>query len=243
MRIAFGLLAVVVGTAWLLGGPDALRSGARLALVAAPYLLMSFAAVLIVRSALPKGAALGPLVLLAGGGLWALAGQGRLSAVWESRVIPLSVIVLGALVALSRSADNVDEVVIPIRRYGSLFVPAHVKLLPSEAGVQRIVVRAAFGSLRVDLSEAMFPQDSEDAELCVLHADVTVLFSRVEFVLGQDCAVVLARDVHTLGTSLAERVPVFANLGAYANRESSAINRRLEISLVGAGGAILLDSV
>ncbi|MFG2375865.1 hypothetical protein ACGFY9_30890 [Streptomyces sp. NPDC048504] len=238
MRTVVGLLAVVVGTAWLLGGPEALRSGARVALVSAPYLLMTFAAVLIVRTALPKGAALGPLVLLVGGGLWALAGQGGLSDVWQSRVVPLAVIALGALIALSRSGGVADDVVIPIRRYGSLFVPAHAKLLPSEGGVRRIVVRAIFGSLRVDLSEAVFPQDDEARG--VLYADVTVLFGRVEFVLGEGCAVVLAGEIHTFGTSLTERVPVFGGLGAY-NRTSSTFNRRLEVSLVGAGGAVQLD--
>ncbi|WP_406122934.1 hypothetical protein [Streptomyces sp. NBC_00989] len=240
VRTALGLLAVVVGTTWLLGGPQTLRSGARGALVAAPYLLMAFAAILIVRTALPKGAALGPLVLLVGGGLWALAGQGGLSDVWQSRVVPLAVIALGALIALSRSGGIADDVVIPIRRYGSLFVPAHAKLLPSENGVRRIVVRAVFGSLRVDLSEAVFPQDDE--ERGVLYADVTVLFGRVEFVLGEDCAVVVAREIHTFGTSLAERVPVFANLRAYGRRRPSALGRRLEISLVGIGGAVQLDA-
>jgi hypothetical protein len=91
----------------------------------------------------------------------------------------------------------------------------------------------------VDLSEAVFPPDSEARG--VLYADVTVLFGRVEFVLGEDCAVVLAGEIHTFGTSLAERVPVFGGLGAYDNRTSSTINRRLEISLVGAGGAVQLD--
>lgn len=166
-----------------------------------------------------------------GGGLWALAGQGGLSDVWQSRVVPLAVIALGALIALSRSGGVADDVVIPIRRYGSLFVPAHAKLLPSEGGVRRIVVRAIFGSLRVDLSEAVFPQDDEARG--VLYADVTVLFGRVEFVLGEGCAVVLAGEIHTFGTSLTERVPVFGGLGAY-NRTSSTFNRRLEVSLVGA---------
>ncbi|MET7567957.1 hypothetical protein ABZT04_05560 [Streptomyces sp. NPDC005492] len=235
------MLAVVVGTVWLLGGPEALRSGARVALVLAPYFLMAFAAVLIVRSALPKGAALGPLVLLAGGGLWALAGQGGLSDVWQSRVAPLAVIALGTLIALSRSGGVADDVVIPIRRYGSLFVPAHAKLLPAEDGVRRIVVRAIFGSLRVDLSEAVFPQDEEARG--VLYADVTVLFGRVEFVLGDDCAVVVDQQIQTFGTSLAERVPVFRNYAAYDNQTSPTPNRRLVISLVGAGGAVALDPV
>ncbi|WP_406374185.1 hypothetical protein OG788_27875 [Streptomyces sp. NBC_00647] len=232
---------VVVGTAWLLGGPEAVRSGARLTLVAAPYLLMAFAVWLIVRTALPKGTALGPFVLLLAGGGWALAGQDRFGSMWQGRVVPLAVIVLGALIALSRSTVTADEVLIPVRRYGSLFIPADAKLLPTEANVRRIVARSVFGTLRVDLSEAVFPQDSDAGELCVLYADVTVLFGRVEFVLGPECAVVLAGHIHTFGTSLAERVPVFANLPAYEMRTSSALDRRVEISLVGAGGAVLLD--
>lgn len=72
VRTVVGLLAVVVGTAWLLGGPEALRSGARVALMSTPYLLMTFAAVLIVRTALPKGRRSAPSSCswVVGCGLW-----------------------------------------------------------------------------------------------------------------------------------------------------------------------------
>ncbi|MFJ5261318.1 hypothetical protein ACIQAC_12735 [Streptomyces sp. NPDC088387] len=245
-RTALGLLVVIVGTAWLLGGPDALRSGARVALVAGPYLLMAFALALVVRTALPKGTALGPLLLLLAGGVWALLGQDRLGNAWESRLLPLALIGLGALVALGRStASEGTDVVIPVRRYRSFLVPRTAKLAASEVGVRRIVVRSFFGPLRVDLSEALFPGESAATELPVLHVDVTVFFGRVELVLRGDCAVALAGGIHTYGTSLVEHVPVFANADAYTQshlegRLEADIGRLLEISLVGVGGAVEL---
>ncbi|MGW5651166.1 hypothetical protein [Streptomyces humi] len=243
-RTAFGLLVVAVGTAWLYGGPEAVRAGAHVVLVAGPYALMAFAVLLVLRAALPKGAALGPLVLFLAGGVWAVAGQGRIGNAWESRVVPLSLIALGALVALSRSVGtHADGISVPIRRYGSWFVPRQATLLPSESGVRRIVARAVFGTLRVDLSQASFPDGDDSTGVGVLHADVTVLFGRVEFVLGQDCAVVLARDIHTYGTSLTERVPVFVNTAAFRRRRAATLGRRVDISLIGLGGAVALDPV
>ncbi|MFC8662980.1 hypothetical protein [Streptomyces sp. NPDC057199] len=78
MRIAFGLLVVVVGTVWLLGGGPAVRSGGRWALSALPYALAAAGLLLILRAAVPRGLLAGPVVLLAGGGLWAAYGAGDL---------------------------------------------------------------------------------------------------------------------------------------------------------------------
>ncbi|MFJ6648265.1 hypothetical protein ACIQPS_21755 [Streptomyces sp. NPDC091290] len=54
VRIAFGLLIVIVGTAWLLGGPEAVRSGGRWALAALPYAFLGVGLLLLLRAAVPR---------------------------------------------------------------------------------------------------------------------------------------------------------------------------------------------
>lgn len=61
---------------WLVGDTAALRSGGRWTLSALPYVLAAVGLLLILRAAVPKGLLLGPVVLVAGGGLWAAYNAG-----------------------------------------------------------------------------------------------------------------------------------------------------------------------
>ncbi|MGW6790238.1 hypothetical protein [Streptomyces chartreusis] len=78
VRTAFGLLIVIAGTAWLLGGPEAVRSGGRWALTALPYALLGLGLLVLLRAAVPRGLLAAPLALILGGALWAVHDVGYL---------------------------------------------------------------------------------------------------------------------------------------------------------------------
>jgi hypothetical protein len=178
LRIAFGLLVVVMGTAWMLGGGSALRSGGRWVLSALPYALIALGLVLILRAALPKGLLTGPLALIAGGGLWAAYDLGYLGGTAGSKVLPGLVIVVGAALALgsSRDAAQVQDAY-PLLRYRSVLWPVRRKVVAASPLV-KVGVGSFFGDASIDLSSALFTADDEAEDLrYVLQVDVTVLFS------------------------------------------------------------------
>jgi hypothetical protein len=248
LRTAFGLLVVIVGMAWLLGGASAVRSGGRWALSALPYVLAAVGLLLILRAAVPRGLLAGPVVLVAGGGLWAAYNAGAFEGETADRVWPSVVIAVGVALSLgvrSSPGDRAEEEE-PLRRYRSVLVPVDRRVVTSSVPVENLTVSSYFGNAVIDLSGARFAgSSSPDDRLRALRVDVTVFFGRVELVVGPHCAVVKGNVENTRSVRFAEQVVVYADVDDYFHFDSGGLRRphRLVLNVLGLGGAVAVRSL
>ncbi len=244
VRIAFGLL-VVVGTVWLLGGGSAVRSGGRWALSVLPYALAVVGLLLILRAAVPKGLLVGPVVLVAGGGLWAAHDAGAFSDRTTDRIWPVVLIVLGAALSLGvRTESRRPQEEYPLRRYRSVLVPVDRRVVTSAVPLRSLVVSSYFGNAVIDLSGAEFMGGrSPNDRLRVLQADVTVLFGRVELVVGPYCAVVKGNVENSRAVHFADRVAEYPNEGEYMNQGGLRQPHRVVLNVLGLGGSVAVSSM
>jgi hypothetical protein len=244
VRIAFGLLVVVVGTVWLLGGGSAVRSGGRWALSALPYALAAVGLLLILRAAVPRGLLAGPVVLLAGGGLWAAYDAGTFDGSTADRVWPIVVIALGAALSLGVRTESRREQEHPMRHYRSVLVPMDRRVVTSTIALRNLTVSSYFGNAVIDLTGAEFmgltsPQD----RLRILQADITVFFGRVELVVGPYCAVVKGNVENSRAVHFAERVAVYPNEREYLDDGGPRQPHRLVLNVLGLGGSVAITSL
>ncbi|NGO14765.1 hypothetical protein G5C60_46045, partial [Streptomyces sp. HC44] len=224
---------------------SAVRSGGRWALSALPYALAVVGLLLILRAAVPKGLLAGPVILLAGGGLWAAYDAGAFDGSTADRVWPIVVIALGAALSLGvRTESPRREQEHPMRRYRSVLVPVDRRVVTSTVPLQNLTVGSYFGNAVVDLSGAEFMQlASPDDRLRVLQADITVLFGRVELVVGPYCAVVKGNVENAPAVHFADRVPVYPNERAYLNDGGARQPHRLVLNVLGLGGSVAISSL
>ncbi|MEU8752584.1 hypothetical protein [Streptomyces chartreusis] len=245
MQIASGLLAVIVGTVWLLGGASAVWAGARWLLAVLPYALGALGVLLILRAAVPRGLLAGPLVLVVGGGLWAAHDAGLFDGAVGQRVWPGALIAAGAVLSLGvrvepRSPDEEQ----PLRRYRSVLVPVERQVVTSSVPLQHLAVSSYFGNLQIDLTGAQFKGDTSAEDLLrVLHADVTVCFGRVELLVGPYCAVVKGNVESTLAVRFAERVVVYGTEDEYLDHGGLRRPHRLVLNVLGLGGSVAVRSL
>ncbi|WP_158694419.1 hypothetical protein [Streptomyces canus] len=241
------MLVVIVGTVWLLGDAAALRSGGRWALSALPYVLAAAGLLLILRAAVPKGLLVGPVVLVAGGGLWAAYNAGVFEGRTADRIWPSVVIVLGIALSLGvRTDPHIQEENHPLRRYRSVLVPVDRRVVTSSVPLQTVTVGSYFGNAVIDLSGARFDRvNGADDRRCVVRVDVTVLFGRVELVVGSSCAVVKGNVESTRAVRFAEQVPVFADVDEYRHSVSGGLRRphHMVLNVLGLGGAVSVRSM
>ena len=245
VRIAFGLLVVVVGTVWLLGGGSAVRSGGRWALSALPYGLAAVGLLLILRAAVPRGLLAGPVVLLAGGGLWAAYNAGVFDESSADRIWPLVVIALGTALSLGvRTESRRPEEEHPLRRYRSVLVPVDRRVVTTTVPLRNVTVSSYFGNAVIDLSGARFMGDASPEDPArVIEADVTVLFGRVELVVGPYCAVVKGNVESSLAVHFADRIAVYPNVDEYLSEGSLRHPHRLVLNVLGLGGSVAISSL
>ncbi|MFI6545437.1 hypothetical protein ACIBO9_19560 [Streptomyces prunicolor] len=247
MRTAFGLLVVIVGMVWLVGGVPAVRSGGRWALSALPYVLTALGLLLILRAAVPRGLLVGPVVLVAGGGLWAAYNAGVFEGETAGRIWPSAVIALGVALSLGVRTDpgGRDEEQ-PLRQYRSVLVPVDRRVLTSSVPLQNLTVGSYFGNAVIDLSSARFTEDSAPNErLGVVYVDVTVFFGRVEIIVGPNCAVVKGNVESTRAVRFADQVIVYADVDEYLRVDSGGPRRthRMVLNVLGLGGAVAVRSM
>jgi hypothetical protein len=245
VRIAFGLLVVFVGTTWMLGGGSTVRSGGRLALSALPYALAAGGLLLILRAAVPRGLLVGPLVLIAGGGLWAAYDAGAFDGSAADRVWPVVVIALGAALSLGvRPESRRPDEEHPLRRYRSVLVPVDRRVVTSTVPLRNLTVGSYFGNAVIDLSGAQFSGDaSSEDPFRVLQADITVLFGRVELVVGPYCAVVKGNVESSLAVHFADRVAVYPDVGEYLSEGGLRRPHRVVLNVLGLGGSVAISSL
>ncbi|MFI1394062.1 hypothetical protein [Streptomyces sp. NPDC020681] len=236
LRIAFGLVVVVMGTAWLLGGGSALRSGGRWLLTALPYVLIALGLLLVLRAALPRGLLTGPLALIAGGGLWAAYDLGYLGGTAGGKVLPALVIAVGAGLALAGGGSGRAGEDYPLRRYRSVLLPVRRTVMPGSTELVKVGVGSYFGDARIDLSSAPFAPDPRANGRHVLQVDVSVLFGRVELVVDAACVVVKGNVENSPAVHFAERVRVHVTPPAGSDRQ-------IVLNVLGVGGSVAIRSL
>jgi len=247
MRIAFGMIVVIVGTAWLLGGPDVLRSGGRRALVVLPYVLLGLGVLLLLRAAVPRGLLAAPVALILGGALWAAYAAGYLGGGATAKAWPALAVLLGVAIALGGRPTTADDTNHgPLRRYRSVVVSVRPELAQSTAPLRRITVASYLGDVRLRLADVPFGPDARIAGAGppaeVLELDVTLLFGSVAIEVDHRCAVVKGDVANTLAVHFADQVRVYATTDIYADQGRSELPRRIQLNVIGVGGTVAIRS-
>ncbi|RMB87819.1 hypothetical protein [Streptomyces shenzhenensis] len=243
VRVAFGLLVVVVGTAWLLGGPDAVRSGGRWTLVLLPYVLLGLGLLLLLRAAVPRGLLAAPLALILVGALWAAYAAGWLGG--AGRFWPGLIVLLGAAIALGgvpvATGTGNDG---PLRHYRSVVLPLRPELVTEPGtGLRRITVASYLGDVRLRLADVPFQSETVlDTTVEVLELDVTLLFGSVAIELDHRCAVVKGDVTNALAVHFADQVRVYATTDIYADEARTELPRRIQLNVIGVGGTVAIRS-
>jgi hypothetical protein len=188
-RVAMGLLAVVVGTAWWSGALTAMVASV---LDMAPFLLLALAVVGGIRAFTPRGVLVGPVVLAVIGVVW-LALRFDLVDDWGVRTLGAAMLICGGfMVALTgrrgESAGRSEPMA--VRRYRAFAWPRNPE--PPKIAPWKLSAAAVLApKLTVNLTEAVFPEGFP-----VIEIDVTVVASRIDLVLPDDWKVALGR-AHT----------------------------------------------
>ncbi|MFF0220744.1 hypothetical protein [Streptomyces sp. NPDC004629] len=243
VRVAFGLLVVAVGTAWLLGGPAAVRSGGRWTLTLLPYVLLGLGLLLLLRAAVPRGLLAAPLALILGGALWAAHAAGYLGGV--ARFWPALIVLLGAAIALGgvpvATGTGNDG---PLRHYRSVVLPVRPELVTGpDTRLRRVTVASYLGDVRLRLADVPFqPETVLDTAVEVLELDVTLLFGSVTIELDHRCAVVKGDVANALAVHFADQVRVYATTDIYADEARSELPRRIQLNVIGVGGTVAIRS-
>ncbi|MFG2746090.1 hypothetical protein [Streptomyces chartreusis] len=246
VRIAFGLLIVITGTAWLLGGPEAVRSGGRWALAALPYALLGLGLLVLLRAAVPRGLLAAPLALILGGALWAVHDVGYLDGGTAAKAWPALAILLGAAIALG-GVPAVDDGVndSPLRRYRSVVVPVRPDLTEAAAPLRRISAVSYLGEVHLRLADVPFQPDARmpgDPTAEVLELEVTLLFGSVAIEVDHRCAVVKGNVANAPAVQYADQVRVYATTEIYAHEARSELPRRIQLNVIGLGGTVAIRS-
>ncbi|MDN3026885.1 hypothetical protein [Streptomyces sp. S.PB5] len=230
IRVALGLGAVALGTAWAVGGVAGLREVLAALSVAVPTLLVLAGMVLVLRAAVPRGQLGGPLALM-GVGVGVLALRFDVPQLPDlSRQAPVVLILGGVFVALfrGRSDPGIDT---GVRRFTSLL---HPPAKPRMAGTapKKLIVRALlFGRVHIDLSGCDFPLEPR------MVVDVTVLWADVKITLPPDWTVLAGRVELTSGVRFFGDLsqPVFASA-----QPGPGETRTVVVNVQGLGGAVRL---
>jgi hypothetical protein len=247
VRVAFGLLVVIVGTVWLLGGPPALRSGGRWTLTLLPYVLLGLGLLLLLRAAVPRGLLAAPVVLILAGALWVAHDLGYLGAGAAAKAWPGLTILLGAAIVLGSvppsAADGNNG---PLRRYRSVVLPLRPELADAADPLRRIAVASYLGDVRLRLADVPFASDpqshDENPAAQVLELDVTVLFGSVAIELDHQCAVVKGNVANALAVHFTDQVRVYATTEIYADEAWPELPRRVQLNVLGVGGTVVIRS-
>ncbi|NNN28958.1 hypothetical protein HLK59_01035 [Streptomyces sp. S3(2020)] len=230
IRVALGLGAVSMGTAWAIGGVAGLREVVAVLSVAVPVLLVLAGVVLMLRAAVPRGQLGGPLALMTVG-IAVLALRFDMPHLPDlSRQAPVVLILGGVFVALfrGRSGTGIDT---GVRCCTSLLYP-HPKLKLEGRAPKKLVLRALlFGAVYVDLTDCEFPRSTR------LVVDVTVLWARVELKLPADWTVLAGRVELTPGVQCFGDLsqPVFATPHPVRGETTTVV-----VNVQGLGGVVSL---
>lgn len=229
-RIAVGVVAVISGTAWALGGIDTLATAARRLAELLPLMLVLGGVSAILLVAVPRGTLAGPVLLIFVGLLGIAAERGMLSRSLLVHLPAFILIGVGVIVAMSRRQNiQIDTGVKP---YTAIVFPARPRVRGDAP--RKVIARAIFGLLRLDMSQAGYPPVTR------LWIDVTCVMGRVEVILPKDWEVQagrieLARRM-TFGGTLSR-----SNLAPLEEQEEEFGKNLVVLNVLGWSGAVLVE--
>ncbi|MFI1440491.1 hypothetical protein [Streptomyces fructofermentans] len=239
-RVAVGLVAVAVGTAWMFGGASALESGFRALAGTVPYAAIALGCFALLRAVVPPGYLAGPFLFILGGVAWLAAATGYLPGRIGGHVVPLLVVLAGTGFALSRPPRAPGLVMMPIRRYQSLLVPIRERV-PESTTLQKVVVRSVFGYARIDMSRVLVNHlgDRDVPANWQVDIDVSVLFGRIELLVGEGCVVLPGELGQAYGVALEdEGVRVLESDERIGEDKKDGTARDVRLNILGVGGAV-----
>lgn len=175
-RITIGLAAVAAGTAWLVGGGEALGVTAMAVIQALPFLAIVVGVLLLVRMLTPRGPMWGPLVLIAAGALWLIFQFDLVPTVAAARVWPLLLVGGGILVAMSERSPE-DPLAAIVARRTFVFLPRRWTV--SGPAPQKMILRCLLTDAVLDLDKATFPVE-EGAVVPRVTIDLTVISGQAD---------------------------------------------------------------
>jgi hypothetical protein len=133
--------------------------------------------------AVPRGALVGPLLLIAIGAVGLALEFGSFHK-WPLTRIPAFIfIVLGVVIAMSRHKKS--EIDTGVQRCTTVLLPTHRRI--SGEAPRKLIMRAIFGLLALDFSQATYPGYAR------LWIDITCVMGRVELTLPKDWKVQAGR--------------------------------------------------
>jgi len=229
-RIAFGIAGVISGTVWALGGTDTLAAAARRLAELLPLMIVLGGVSAILLVAVPRGTLAGPVVLISVGLLGIAAERGMLSRSLLAHLPAFILIGVGVIVAMSRRQNIQIET--GVERYTAILFPAN-RYVCGEAP-RKVIARAIFGLLRLDLSRAEHPAFPR------LWIDVTCVMGRVEVILPEDWEVQAGR------VELARRMTFGGTLSrsdlAPFNEQKGEFEKNLVVlNVLGWSGAVVVE--
>lgn len=229
-RIAVGVVAIISGTAWALGGMDTLAAAARRLAELLPLMLVLGGVLAILLVAVPRGALAGPILLIFVGLLGIAAERGMFSRSLLVHLPALILIGVGVIVAMSRH-HKIDT---GVERCTAIVFPARRRIRGDAP--RKVIARAIFGLLRLDMSQAGYPSVTR------LWIDVTCVMGRVEVILPKDWEVQagrieLARRM-TFGGKLSR-----SNLAPLAAQEDEFGKNLVVLNVLGWSGAVLVERI
>ena len=202
VRVAFGLAGVAAGTAWAVGGANALSASALVILKVVPALTVMVGVLILLRAVVPRGVLAGPLVLIVGGSAVLAFQFDVLTAGMLGRVGPTLLVAGGVVVAMSRRSREGALVA----RHWSVFAP--IKPIGVQGiAPQKFILRCLLGEIRLDLAKAHYPGMADR-----ITVDITLLGGWVELRVPQGWPVRagrvdLARGTRFVG-NLSSPIPV-----------------------------------
>lgn len=159
MARARALLAVLTAAAGgALAGADwsGLRMLATTMVRTVPFLLVVIGVAAILRAAIPAGGRLGPLLLIAAGGVWLASEAGALAAWLRDAAAPV-LLTGGVLLALTQPGTPKESPLQTHTRTVTAFLLPRTSSFAAEAPAQ-LTGRAILGHLTLDLSETSPPR-------------------------------------------------------------------------------------
>lgn len=216
-RIGLGIVAVAAGTALALGRIDSLVATARALAELLPLLLVIGGVVAIVLVVVPRGALAGPVLIISIGALGLAVEHGAFHRSLVTRAAAFILIGLGVVVAMSRPEKQGIDV--GVQHCTAVLLPAHRDI--SGIAPSKLIVRAVFGQLRIDLSQA-----THSGELSI---DITCVLGRVELTLPKGLQVragrvELARRMTFEGTLTSSKLALPAAQGGEEEQDMIVLN-------------------
>ena len=229
LRVGVGLIAVIAGTAWAVGGIGSIaRPALRLAELL-PLLLVLVGTFAILLVVVPRGTLAGPVLLVLGGLLGLAAEDGMLRKLYLVRIPALILIGAGVIVAMSRSGKI--QIDVGIKRFTAVLFPTNRKI--NGRAPRKIIARAIFGLLRLDMSRA---EPALGANR--VWVDVTCIVGRIEIILPREWGVEAGR------VQLARRITFEGSLkgteSVSPEQEDQHAKNLVMINVLGWGGVVVV---